>query len=181
MKFIHVEGATRRRISAIWQGQNDPSEVQNDPNLAQNDPSGINLLAQNDPNLGQYDPNLGQNDPNLGQFAPHTNTSTNTSTNTKTKTKVVFPFEGKEFKDAWKMWIDERKEKKIKKYTTRGEQGALHLLQKESDNDVNLAIEMINNAIARGWQGIYPMKNDKRNNKKGFDNSKYSDYLDSLG
>jgi len=80
------------------------------------------------------------------------------------RNKVVLPFDSKEFKSAWSMWVDERKQKKIKKYTQRGEQGALKRLAAESNHNETIAIEMINNAIARGWQGIYPIKNDKRNN-----------------
>lgn len=79
--------------------------------------------------------------------------------------KVVLPFDSKEFSEAWAIWIEERKLKRLKKYTQRGEQGALKRLAKESNGNEALAIEMINNAIARGWQGIYPIKNhDKRTN-----------------
>lgn len=73
---------------------------------------------------------------------------------------ITYPFIEKEFLEAWSIWIDERKQKQLKRYTPRGEQGALHTLQKESDNNVEVAIEMINYAICRGWQGIYPIKNN---------------------
>jgi DNA-binding MarR family transcriptional regulator len=78
--------------------------------------------------------------------------------------EVVFPFDSKEFREAWCIWIDERKQKKIRKYTQRGEQAALKRLAEESNHNEVLAIKMIHNAIARGWQGIYPLKNEKRNN-----------------
>ena len=78
--------------------------------------------------------------------------------------KVFFPFDTKEFREAWSIWIDERKQKKIRKYTQRGEQAALKRLAEESNHNEVLAIKMIHNAIARGWQGIYPIKNEKRNN-----------------
>lgn len=119
-----------------------------------------------------------QNVPSLGTNCATTNKDTNKDTNTFT---IIYPFDDLEFIKTWKIWLDERKQKKTKKYTERGEQAALKKLAEESNYNVNLAIEMIHNAIARGWQGIYPIKNDKRNNKKtGFDTGKYSDYLNSL-
>tara|TARA_R110002153_G_scaffold27209_1_gene84656 strand:+ start:2768 stop:3460 length:693 start_codon:yes stop_codon:yes gene_type:complete len=104
----------------------------------------------------------------------------NNHTKTQNTTKVVLPFDCEEFLDAWNMWKDERKQKKINKYTPRGEQGALHLLHEQSGKDLQEAIAMINNAIARGWQSIHPRKNGKRNTNKQFNKDKYSDYLDTL-
>ncbi len=112
------------------------------------------------------------------QPIPNNNQSTIHNT-----TNIVMPFEDERFKEAWNIWLDERKQKKIRKYTQRGEQGALHKLQKDSGDDVDLAIEMINNAICNGWQGIYPIKNGKRNNKTrqaNINREEYSKYLDSL-
>ena len=97
-----------------------------------------------------------------------------------TKKEIVLPFDDPLFLEAWNLWKDERKQKKIKKYTPRGEQGALYLLAEQSENNMEEAIAMINNAISRGWQGIYPRKNDKRTNNKKFDNDKYLAHLDSL-
>lgn len=101
-------------------------------------------------------------------------------TKTQNTTIVTLPFEEVEFLEAWTMWKDERRQKKISKYTPRGEQGALHLLHEQSGKDLQEAIAMINNAIARGWQSIHPRKNGKRTNDKQFDKDKYSDYLDTL-
>lgn len=101
-------------------------------------------------------------------------------TKTQNTTKVTLPFEDIEFLEAWNMWKDERKQKKISKYTPRGEQGALHLLHEQSGKDLQEALAMINNAIARGWQSIHPRKNGKRNTDKQFNTDKYSDYLDTL-
>lgn len=104
----------------------------------------------------------------------------NNHTKTQNTTKVILPFEEIEFLEAWTMWKDERKQKKISKYTPRGEQGALHLLHEQSGKDLQEALAMINNAIARGWQSIHPRKNGKRNTDKQFNTDKYSDYLDTL-
>jgi len=152
--LVKVSGGTRKRLceslNSSYQGHSDSYS-------------------------GHIEPNEGQNEPSAGSKCPPTNTETNQSTN-----QIDYPFEDSRFKDAWTEWIEERKAKRIRKYTPKGEQGALHLLQKESDNDCETAIKMIHNAIARGWQGIYPLKNDKRNTKKGFDSSEYSSYIESL-
>jgi len=85
--------------------------------------------------------------------------------NTITK-EVVFPFTQNEFIEAWSIWILERKEKKLKSYTQRGEQSALHNLQKISGDDYKKAIQIINNSITHGWQGLFALKEQKTNRPK---------------
>lgn len=80
--------------------------------------------------------------------------------NTITK-EVVYPFTEKLFIEAWKVWIQERKEKKLRNYTQRGEQSALHNLQKISGDDWKTAIQIINNSITHGWQGLFALKEQK--------------------
>lgn len=72
--------------------------------------------------------------------------------------EVVLPFEGDEFQKIWDIWIQERKDRRIKKYTPRGEQAALHQLQTLSNNDEQQAIRIIQQSIANGWQGLFPLK-----------------------
>lgn len=96
---------------------------------------------------------------------------------------IAYPWAEKEFADTWDMWNDERKERKLRKYTNRGENAALHKLYNESGGDMTTAINMIHQSVANGWQGIFPLKNDR---KKGFDKSaisgdKLRSYLESLG
>jgi hypothetical protein len=78
------------------------------------------------------------------------------------KEDVVFPFQEKEFLDTWKIWIEERRESGIKKYTNRGEQSALHKLQKISNHDYKTAIAIINESISNGWRGLFALKRDKQ-------------------
>ena len=78
------------------------------------------------------------------------------------KEAVVFPFQEKEFLDTWKIWIDERRESGIKKYTNRGEQSALHKLQKISNHDYKTAVAIINESISQGWRGLFALKRDKQ-------------------
>lgn len=72
--------------------------------------------------------------------------------------EVVLPFEGDEFQKIWHIWIQERKDRRIKKYTPRGEQAALHQLQTLSNNDEQQAIRIIQQSIANGWQGLFAIK-----------------------
>ena len=71
---------------------------------------------------------------------------------------VVFPFDSNEFKNTWKVWKDERKAQRVKAYTPRGEQAALHNLQNISNNDEQTALEIIKQSIAQGWRGLFPLK-----------------------
>ncbi len=80
--------------------------------------------------------------------------------------EVIYPFTQNEFIEAWSIWILERKEKKLKSYTQRGEQSALHNLQKISGDDYKKAIQIINNSITHGWQGLFALKEQKTNRPK---------------
>jgi len=73
------------------------------------------------------------------------------------KEEVIYPFQEKDFKDTWKIWIEERRENSYKKYSLRAEQGALHNLQKISNNDYKTAITIINYSISHGWRGLFPI------------------------
>lgn len=78
--------------------------------------------------------------------------------------EVVLPWDDEKFQEVWNEWLSERRERKIKRYTPRGEQAALHKLQKESGGDMQTAIDMILQSVANGWTGIFPLKN--RHNDK---------------
>ena len=80
--------------------------------------------------------------------------------------EVIFPFQNKDFIEAWSVWVLERKEKRLKSYTQRGEQSALHNLQKISGDDYKTAIQIINNSITHGWQGLFALKEQKTKRPK---------------
>ena len=104
--------------------------------------------------------------PSDGKNLTQKNTIERTRENTLKNKGVVLPFEDESFIEMWDEWILERRERKIKKYTPRGEQAALHKLQKESGGDSAIAVQMIQQSIANGWTGIFPLKtqkNDKPN------------------
>ena len=72
--------------------------------------------------------------------------------------EIVFPFEEKEFLDTWDIWIDERQEHGMNEYTARGEQGALTNLAEISDYDYQTAIDIINQSIIHGWNGLFELR-----------------------
>jgi hypothetical protein len=98
--------------------------------------------------------------------------------------EIAYPWAEQEFADTWAMWNEERKDRKLRKYTRRGEQAALHKLFNESGGSMSVAIQMIHQSVANGWQGIFPLKNNGK--RKGFDKSairgdELRNYLESLG
>jgi hypothetical protein len=80
----------------------------------------------------------------------------------KIKKGVIYPFQEKEFLEAWEIWIEERAANRYKKYTERAEQGALHKLQKISNHDYKTAITIINESLSNGWRGLFALKRDKQ-------------------
>jgi len=84
----------------------------------------------------------------------------------KIKKGVIYPFQEKEFLEAWKIWIEERADNNYKKYSERAEQGALHKLQKISNHDYKTAIAIINESISNGWRGLFALKESKQNSPK---------------
>jgi DNA-binding transcriptional regulator YhcF (GntR family) len=75
---------------------------------------------------------------------------------------IIYPYESEQFLNTWETWLQERKEKKLRKYTHRGEQAALHNLLEISDQSEQKAIKIINQSITHGWQGLFALKEQKR-------------------
>ena len=115
-------------------------------------------------------PKMGRQSTQNGEAASPNDTYTNTRERTKDNTSkregLVMPFDSEEFAEAWAVWIAERRERRTKKYTQRGEQAALHKLQNDSQGDEATAIQIIHQSIANGWQGLFPLKNRKNDTKR---------------
>ena len=79
--------------------------------------------------------------------------------------EVVWPFDSDQFMNAWKEWEADRRERRIKPYTTRGLQTALHRLQQISEYNEGIAIRIISQSIANGWQGLFPLDNKRGNHQ----------------
>ncbi len=113
------------------------------------------------------------------QAARKNSTSTNT---TKEQVKehskeeaIVVPWDSERFADIWSEWKEDRRERKIKKYTRRGELAALHKLHNETNGDEQQAIEAIQLAIANQWQGIFPRP--KKATPKGPSRDEFNNYI----
>jgi len=90
--------------------------------------------------------------------------SIHNSNQKKKHISIERPFKSKQFDEMWDIWIDERKQQKRKKYTERGEQAALHNLQKISNNNETTAIEIIKQSITQGWAGLFAIKKGAKRN-----------------
>jgi len=99
---------------------------------------------------------------------PHTNTVERTTKNTSKK-EVVYPFTETEFLEMWKTWLQERRDRRYKNYTDNGEQAALHNLKKMSNDDYRIAIAIIQQSIAQGWQGLFELKGAKSGKRPELD------------
>jgi len=110
--------------------------------------------------MGKMSSLHGKNDDSASSKFPHTNTIERTTKNTSKK-EVVFPFTEIEFLDVWKAWLQERRDRRYKSYTDNGEQAALHNLKKMANNDYRIAIAIIQQSIAQGWQGLFELKGAK--------------------
>lgn len=88
---------------------------------------------------------------------------------------IVLPWDSERFADIWSEWKEDRRERKIKKYTRRGELAALHKLHNETNGDEQQAIEAIQLAIANQWQGIFPRP--KKATPKGPSRDELNNYL----
>jgi hypothetical protein len=71
---------------------------------------------------------------------------------------IPLPFQEPEFAAIWKEWLQYRKERRIANYTPTGLKRAFNKLVKDSGGNCELAIGMIDNAIANSWIGIFPLK-----------------------
>jgi hypothetical protein len=67
--------------------------------------------------------------------------------------------------NAWKEWEADRRERRVKPYTTRGLQTALHRLQQISQDNEHTATQIIAQSIANGWQGLFPLNNKRGNHQ----------------
>ena len=79
----------------------------------------------------------------------------------KVKVMVILPFESEEFINYWEMWKEfKRKQFKFTYATPQSEQAALKDLVKLSDGDEQIALQIIEQSLAKGWKGFFALKNE---------------------
>lgn len=118
--------------------------------------------------MGKMSSLHGKNDDSASSKFPHTNTVERTTKNTSKK-EVVFPFTEIEFLETWNAWLQERRDRRYKSYTDNGEQAALHNLKKMANDDYRIAIAIVQQSIAQGWQGLFELKRAKSGKRPELD------------
>jgi hypothetical protein len=114
------------------------------------------------PEAQELQPQLRQEATTVAQSIEENRYSKEVVKTTARAREVVWPFNSDQFMNAWKEWEADRRERRIKAYTTRGLQTALHELQTMSNNDERTAIRIIGQSIAKGWQGLFPIRNERQ-------------------
>ena len=158
IRHIKQTKALIKKINQASQSDEAPNQIDQPPNQIDQPPNQIDEGSnQNDKGPSQRDDSDSSERLDSIQESKHLSIQPSIHFNKE----VVYPFNKIEFIEAWKIWIQERKEKQLRNYTQRGEQSALHNLQKISGDDYKKAIQIINNSITHGWQGLFPLKEQK--------------------
>ena len=93
----------------------------------------------------------------------------------KVKVMVMLPFESEEFINYWEMWKEfKRKQFKFTYATPQSEQASLKDLVKLSGGDERIALEIIEQSMAKGWKGFFTLKNET--NATGISNNRKPTY-----
>ncbi len=78
----------------------------------------------------------------------------------KVKKEIIYPFDSKEFLEAWDLWKKFKKEQFKFIYKPIGEQSALKKLSIISKLNENTAIDILGDAMANGYKGFFELKNN---------------------
>jgi hypothetical protein len=92
---------------------------------------------------------------------------------------VVLPW-GDAFKEKWDLWKEFKKEQFYFSYKPIGEQGALKDLVEMSEGIEEVAFKIIDNAIAKGWRGLFPIKIDQNGATGGQSTNKQAATIDGF-
>ena len=106
-----------------------------------------------------------------------------TKVNNSKEKEIIFPFDSDNFKEQWTIWKQYKKDQFRFIYKTQiSEQAALKHLANISKGIEIDAIEIIHNALAQGWKGLFELK--KQKNGKQTPNGKFKtvsdDYVASV-
>ena len=87
----------------------------------------------------------------------------------KDKVQVIMPFTSDNFIKYWDLWKDfKKKQFKFTFATPQSEQAALKDLVKISNGLETVAIEIIEQSLAKGWKGLFEIKNIKNGTNNNF-------------
>jgi len=71
---------------------------------------------------------------------------------------VQLPFMEQEFIDKWQEWLQYRRERRLAGYVPTGLKHTFTKLIRDSQNDSQIAIQIIDQSISNNWQGLFPVK-----------------------
>lgn len=71
---------------------------------------------------------------------------------------IPLPFKGADFASIWAEWLQYRKEARIKNYTPTGLKRLFKWLSDTSNGDEQVAIQIIDQSLTKGWQGLFELK-----------------------
>jgi len=124
-------------------------------------------------------PTIGKSE--IGESAPiQRNISTkkdNIQINNKDKELVFF---SSDWEDLWNVWIQYKKEEHRDKFKSKNtEQVALNHLMKISNNDIDIAKEIVNYSIANKYKGLFELK-QKINKTSNDKHKQFTDYFKDM-
>jgi 5'-3' exonuclease len=146
-------------------GHNRRLSVEVAPVVASNQRSKQPEAQKLQPEAQELQPQLRQEATTVAQSIEENRYSKEVVKTTARAREVVWPFDSDQFMNAWQEWEADRRERRIKPYTTRGLQTALHRLQQISEYNEGIAIRIISQSIANGWQGLFPLDNKRGNHQ----------------
>jgi hypothetical protein len=86
------------------------------------------------------------------------NEKKNNMSTAKDTEDIPLPFEGSEFASIWAEWLQNRKEARIKNYTPTGIRRLFKWLKDTSGGDEKVAIQIVDQSLTKGWQGLFELK-----------------------
>ena len=99
------------------------------------------------------------------EICAHNNITSNTINSNSIKEEVRLPWEVEEFRTAWGHWKQYRKDSHRFNYAPLGEQAALIKLQKLSGDNLDTALEIIEQSMSQGWKGLFKLKDNGQTDK----------------
>jgi hypothetical protein len=83
-------------------------------------------------------------------------------------TLILGPYVNPQFAEAWKLWLSYRKEIKQSYKTEKSAEIGYNKLIKTAGNNPQTAMDIVENSIANGWKGLFPLP---QNGKGKFTNT----------
>jgi hypothetical protein len=100
----------------------------------------------------------------------------------ESKENIIYPFDSENFKEIWEHWKIYKKEQHSFIYkSSMSEQAALKKLGELSGQDEGMAISIISQSIANGWQGLFQIKEQKDGSRKSKNDAAFEAFARSKG